>query len=55
MMMKNGGRKTCVALEIPCKNRLFSRSKVTFFILKLKPEEVGLRIKFKDPYSHNNK
>jgi hypothetical protein len=43
MMMKSGGGKTCVALEIPCKNRLFSRSNVMFFILK--PEELGLRIK----------
>jgi hypothetical protein len=43
MMMKSGGGKMCVALEIPCKNRLFSRSKVTFFILK--PENSGLTIK----------
>jgi hypothetical protein len=43
MMMKSGGGKMCVALEIPCINRLFSRSKVMFFILK--PEELGLRIK----------
>jgi hypothetical protein len=48
-----GGGKTYVTLETACKNRLFSRSKVTFFILK--PEELGLRIKFEDPYSRDNK
>jgi hypothetical protein len=51
--IKNGGGKTNMTLETACKKRLFSRSKVTFFILK--PEERGLGIKFENPYSRDNK